>query len=236
VIKRTAYAMGTCLLFLAQAWGLNPITDEEFALWPRSVSRSDLNVEGGMIFRSRDNGNAVEIPLAVSFKASRSLELGAGLKTDWGDGSDAVPFIPLGLKYQANAATTLNLDFLIGTHGDDDGLRLGVLSRVQHTSRLSSQLSGQIGFFNAYTGDGKSVALEGAWLPSLRLLRDISVESGFVASSQTADFNDHFAFDWQPGLFVDLGRDGGVLTQVTLGLAGDAREDIRVKVALSQGF
>ena len=84
--------------------------------------------------------------------------------------------------------------------------------------------------------DGALVALEGGWTPALRLGRSLLLESGFVASSQTKAFDNHFALDWQPGIMVPLWRDGGILTRVTVGLAGNQKESLAVKVALARGY
>jgi hypothetical protein len=80
------------------------------------------------------------------------------------------------------------------------------------------------------------MAFEAAWIPALHFGRGLSVECGLVASSQFSDFNDYFALDLQPALSVGLGNDGAVLSQVTVGLAGERREDLRVKIALARGF
>ncbi len=219
-------------MFLAAAWGLNPISEGGFALWPRGVSPTDFRAEEGFIILS---GSGVEIPGAVSLRATPTLELGAGLQTYWGGNRAHIPYLPLGVKYQTDRATALNLDFWVPTQNGNGGLRLGALTRLQHGGRLSSVLSGQIGFFDAFTGGG-GAALGTAWTPSLRLLRGVSLQCGLVASSDTRAFNDHFAFDLQPGAFVDLGRGSSLLSQITLGLAGPHREDVRAELALSEGF
>jgi hypothetical protein len=232
-VLRAEVLSGLFLGLLTPVWGLNPIHEGGFALWHRSMTRADWRAEGGAAFASGQD--AVAIPLALSVRLADNVELGAGLKTVWGDVGDPIPYAPLGVKISTGNSLTVNVDFLVATSGGDHGLRAGLLKRIGHGRRLSSRISGQIGFLDAFVNDAP-MAFEAAWIPALHFGRGLSVECGLVASSQFSDFNDYFALDLQPALSVGLGNDGAVLSQVTVGLAGERREDLRVKIALARGF
>ena len=224
---------GVLMVIPGVLWALNPIHEAGYALWNRGVPQADFRVEGGVLFKSGNDN--VEIPLGMSLPVTHSLELGLGLKTVWGSGANHVPYVPFGLKYQLHGATVLNLDFLLATGNSSHGLRLGLTSRTGRR-RFSSRLFGNLGFMDGLVDRSALLALEGGWTPALRLGRSLLLESGFVASSQTKAFDDHFALDWQPGILIPYSHDGGILTRITVGLAGNHREDLAIKVAMAQGF
>lgn len=224
-------------LWLAPAWGLNPVHDASYSLVPRGkhASTAVFSVNGVVDSRADDSWR---LPFSLSLEAGSKGELGAGLKTQWGGNAGShIPYMVFGGKYQLSGATTLQGDILLGVdEGSGKGFSLALHQRVGHARRLFSRLTGRFGFMEALVRDDALMAMEGAWYPTFSLFRPLSLECGLIASSQTRNFDDWFALDLKPALQVHIGRDRMVESAVYLGLAGPQREDLRVQVAIIYGF
>lgn len=222
---------------LAPAWGLNPIHESSYNLLPRGKFASSGAVSIAGILDSRRD-DFWQMPFSISLEASQRVELGAGIKTQWGDATDDhVPYLVFGAKYLLDGATTLQGDLLLGANVNaGKGFSFGVHHRQGHAQRLYSRLVGRLGFMEALVEDDALLAMEAAFYPTFVIVRPLSIEMGLIASSQTKHFNDYFALDIQPALLVHIGKESLVETAVALGLAGENREDMRVKVAVIYGF
>lgn len=237
-MRRNLYAALALAAALArQAWALNPIHEASYSLVPRGKLASPMafSVAGVVDARADD---LWKIPVSLSLEPVPRTELGAGLKTQWGSGAgDHIPYLVLGGKYLLAASTTLQGDVLLGIErGAGKGFSLGLHHRQGHGPRLYSRLTGRLGFMEVLVRDDALMAMEAAWYPTLVVARPLSLEMGLVASSQTENFNEYFAFDLKPALQAHLGRDRMVETAVYLGLAGERREDLRVQVTVLYGF
>jgi len=237
-MRRNLYATLVLAAALAQrAPALNPIHDASYNLVPRGkfASRAVFSVAGAV--DSRADG-AWSLPFSLSLEPVPRAELGAGLKTYWGNGDGShIPYLVLGGKYLLSGATTLQGDVLLGVdRGSGKGFSLGLHHRAGHGGRLFSRFTGRLGFMEALVRDDALMAMEAAWYPTLSIARPMSLEMGLVASSQTEGFDRRFALDLKPALQVHIGRDRTVESAVYLGLAGDNREDLRAQVTVLYGF
>ena len=222
---------------MVPAAALNPIHEASYNLLPRGKFASSGVVSIAGILDSRSD-DLFQIPFSLSLEASPRVELGGGIKTQWGDASDDhVPYLVFGAKYMLDGATTLQGDLLLGANiSAGKGFSIGVHHRQGHAQRLYSRFTGRLGFMEALVQEDALLAMEGAWYPTFVIVRPLSLEFGLIASSQTTRFNDYFALDFQPALQVHIGRESLVETAVAIGLAGEQREDLRVKVAVVYGF
>jgi hypothetical protein len=219
------------------AWALNPIHHASYSLVPRGkyASSAVLSV-GGAVDSRRDD--MFLVPFSFSLEAGKRVELGAGLKTQWGSGADDhIPYMAFGAKYLLSGATTLQGDLLLGVNvGSGKGFSIGLHHKEGHGSRLFSRFTGRLGFMEALVNEDALMALEAGWYPTLSIVRPLSLECGLIASSQTTDFNDYFALDLKPALQVHIGGESMVETGIFLGLAGEHREEMRVQVTVVKGF
>lgn len=223
-----AFAIGAASAF-------NPIQDGGYDVLPRGNLASTATFEGAGIFSS--NRDYAAVPLSLAFRATPKLELGAGLKTAWGDVGDHIPHAVFGAKYLIPGQTSLQAHLLVAmAEGAGNGLTLALHHRFGYSPRFYSRLVGKVGFMDALVNDDALMAMEGGFYPTLNIMRPLSLEFGLIASSQTSNFSENFALDFQPALQIHIGRESSVETAVALGLAGDRKERLRVKVALLYGF
>lgn len=219
------------------ALALNPIHESSYNLVPRGKSASSgwFSIAGILDSRVDDFW---KVPFSLALEAGPRVELGAGIKTQWGGASDDhVPYLVFGGRYMLTGATTLQGDLLLGANVTaGKGFSLGLHHKEGHGRRLFSRFTGRLGFMEALVEQDALLALETAWYPTLQIVRPLSVEMGLIASSQTTDFNDHFALDLKPALQVHMGRESMVESAVTVGLAGERREDLRVQVTVIYSF
>jgi hypothetical protein len=76
----------------ALAMAFNPIHDASYDLEPAGVRPLKLHLSGAAIIDAR-NTDIWQIPVSLAFRASPSVELGAGIRTAWGSGTDeSCPF------------------------------------------------------------------------------------------------------------------------------------------------
>jgi hypothetical protein len=219
------------------ASALNPIHEASYNLLPRGKSSAPATFSIAGIVASGST-DFWQVPLSLVLEASPKVELGGGLKTQWGDAADDhVPFLVFGAKYQVERSTSLQADMLLGaSRGFGKGFSLAVHHRMGHSRRIHSRFAGRLGFMEALVEDDALMAMEAAFYPTVSVARPLSLEFGLIASSQTSEFNDHFAFDFQPALLAHIGRESVVATAVAMGLAGERREDLRVKVTVIYGL
>jgi len=215
----------------------NPVHDASYDLEPAGVRPQQLHLSGAAIIDAR-NTDVWGIPVSLAFRASPSVELGAGIRTAWGSGTDDhVPFLVFGGKWQSRSRTSYQADLLVPAHGDRDlGLSLAAVSRFHHFEALDSKLALRLGFLEALTDDHALAAFEAGWYPILMPGRPLSFELGLIGSSQTRDFEGHLAMDIQPALIVAFGRHSRLMAGAALGLAGEYKERLRAKVQIDHGF
>lgn len=230
-------ALAACLALPALVGAFNPIHDASYDLEPSGVRPQTLHLSGAAIIDAR-NTDIWRIPVSLSFRASPAVELGAGIQTAWGSGTNEhVPFLVFGGKWQSRTRTSYQADLLVPAYGDRDfGLSLAAVSRFHHFEILDSRLAVRLGFLNALVADHALAAFEAGWYPVLMPGRPLSIELGLIGSSQTRDFESHLAMDLQPALIVAFGRHSRLIAGAAVGLAGDAKEELRAKAQIDHGF
>ena len=235
-MRRLRLIILVSLMGAMRAAALNPIHESSYSLLPRGNSASDAAVSVAGIMRSGSGGD-FDLPVSLQFQVTRHVELGGGIKTHWGDGGH-VPYLVFGAKYLTPGATSFQADFMIGSaSGSGKGFALGAHHRFGYSRRFQSRLVGKLGFMDALVDEDALLAFEVGFYPSLMLMRPLTFELGLITSSQTENFDSHFAMDLQPALLVGIGKESVVETAVAWGLTGDDRkEDLRVKVAIIWGF
>ncbi len=227
--------MGHSFLALA-AFALNPIHESSYAVLPRGKMNSDITLGSGFYFNSPDH-TPIGVPLSLAFALSNHLEIGFGLKTAWVDAGDNVPYMLVGAKYLTGNQLSLGADLILGTHTHSQkGLTLNFHKRIGYTSRFNARFTGKLGFMDYNVNSDALTAFELAYYPTLRLMNPISFQFGFIGSSQSNHFEKNLAIDLQPGLIVELGHESAVESLFAFGLAGDHKEDLRIKVAFVKGF
>ncbi len=215
---------------------LNPIHESSYSVLPRGKYSSPFTLQTGTYFFA-ESSPSFDVPLTVTLSGSDKLEIGVGLKTRWVDVEDNVPFMVFGAKLALDRSTSVHIDMLLHTNDRAQrGLTLGLHQLFASGGQFYSRLTGKVGMLDALVRDDALMAMEAAWYPTLRLMSPLSVELGVIASSQTFEFENNLAIDLQPGLIVHIGGESVVETMVTLGLAGDFKEDLRVKMGIVKGF
>jgi hypothetical protein len=236
-VCRAGSGLFAALLAAIPVAALNPVHEASYNLLPRGKfsAPATFSIAGITASGSTDFW---QVPMSLVLEASPKVELGGGLKTQWGGAADDhVPFLVFGAKYQVEPATSLQADLLLGANrGFGKGFSLAVHHRMGHARRIHSRFAGRLGFMDALVRDDALMAMEAAWYPAFNLARPLTLEFGLIASSQTRGFDDYFAFDFQPALHAHIGRESAVVTAVAIGLAGERREDLRVKVAVLYGI
>ncbi|MEO7424024.1 MAG: hypothetical protein ABI036_02490 [Fibrobacteria bacterium] len=220
---------------LGTAPAFNPIHESSYNLEPRGIFET-TTLSGGFIVDSRSTNNWM-LPVSLALKASRQTELGAGIKTQWGDGDDHVPYLVFGVKFLVPGQTSFQADLLIPANRRNGmGLSLASHHRFNYGGPLSGRLAGRIGFMEALVRNDGLMAFEGAFYPTLTFGGGLALELGLIGSSQNKDFEDDLAIDLQPGIIVGAGRGTNVQACVALGLAGNAKEQMRAKLLVNHGF
>jgi len=230
-------ALAAWLALPAMVGAFNPIHHASYDLEPAGVRPQTLHLSGAAIIDSR-NTDVWEIPVSLAFRAAPEVELGAGIRTAWGSGTnDHVPSLVFGGKWQSRTRTSYQADLLVPAHGDRDfGLSFAAVSRFRHFELLDSRLALRLGFLDALVYNHALAAFEAGWYPILMPGRPLSFEFGLIGSSQTRDFENHLAMDAQPALIVSFGRHSRLMAGAALGLAGDAKEELRAKAQIDHGF
>jgi hypothetical protein len=221
--------------FPRAALALNPIHESVYLAYPTGLSQGEPAMHAAAIVPG--GGDSFLLPLGLSFALGRQFEVGAGIKTAWGNGGDAVTSWVLGLTASVDARTALGVHLLFDAQGGEPvgltllGHRRGGLSR-----RISTATDLRVGFLSGLAQHDAFMAFEGGYALRLRVTGPVSLHAGAVMSSQTRHFNDHFALDFEPGVHVGTGRNSALQAIITLGLAGERREGLRVKCGWVQGF
>lgn len=217
------------------SYAFNPIHEASYNLEPRGNYSGPTLLLGGII-DSRNTG-AFQIPVSFALKVTPRMELGAGIKTAWGDVGDHVSYLVFGMKWLAPGHTSYQADFLVPANsGYGKGVSLASHHRFGHGSHFSSRLAVRLGFMEALVSDDALLAFETGFYPTFSLGNGLSLESGLIGSSQTRDFESHFALDLQPAVNVGFARSSSLQAAVALGLAGDRKEEMRVKLMVAHGF
>ncbi len=240
MLKPRLFSRAFIVLLAPALWtpvlALNPIHESSYSVLPRGKYNSAFTVQAGTYFHA-ENSPSFDLPIAFTLSGSDKLEIGVGLKTRWVDVPDNVPYMVFGAKLALDRSTSLHVDMLLSTdRRSDRGLTLGMHHLFASSGQFFSRLTAKAGFLDHLVANDALMAMEVAWYPTLRLMGPLSAELGIIASSQTTGFEDYLAIDLQPGLIVHIGPESVVETLITLGLAGDRKEDLRVKVAVVRGF
>jgi hypothetical protein len=224
------------LAALQAAHAFNPIHESSYNLEPRGNFSSATTLSMGAILDSR-NTDVFDIPASVALKVGPRMEIGAGLKTRWGEVDDHVPYLVFGVKWLTLRHTSFQADLLVGANvNTGKGFSLASHHRFTYTDRLYSRFAARLGFMEALVENDALMAFETGFYPGIILMRPLSFELGLIGSSQTRDFEPNLAMDLEPALIVRLGHDSMLETGIGIGLAGDRKEEMRVKVTLNYGF
>jgi hypothetical protein len=224
------------LAALGAAEAFNPIHEASYSLEPRGNFASGTTLSIGAIIDSRST-DVWAVPASIALKASSRVELGAGIKTVWGEVGDHVPYLVFGVKWQTHRTTGFQADLLIPANtGNGKGFSLASHHRFHYGSVFSSRLAARLGFMEALVAEDALMAFEIGFYPALEVARPLSLELGLIGSSQTEEFEGNLAMDIEPALQVAFARDSFLRAGVALGLAGDRKEEMRAKIVLIHGF
>lgn len=237
-VTMAAFSILPALLCVAPppAAAFNPVHESSYNLEPRGMFAAGTTLSAAGIIDSRNTGVFL-IPVSAAVAVAKQVELGTGVKTDWGDVDDHVPYLVFGAKFLTPGQTTFQADFLVpaAAHAGK-GLSLASHHRFFYGGPLSGRFAARVGFMEALVHDDALLAFETAFYPTLSFGSGLSLELGLIASSQTKYFEDNLALDLQPGLLIGGGRGTSVEACVALGMAGDHKEEMRVKVLVNHGF
>ncbi len=214
----------------------NPIHESSYNLEPRGMFAAGATLSAAGIIDSRST-DVFLIPVAVAVKASPQVELGAGVKTAWGNVDDHVSYLVFGVKFLPRSQTSFQADLLVPADiKSGKGFSLASHHRFGYGGPLSARLAARVGFMDALVADDALMAFETGFYPTLSFGSGLSLELGLIGSSQSKDFEGNLAMDLQPGVMVGLGRGSNLEACVAIGLAGDHKEEMRVKVVVNKGF
>ena len=221
---------------LQAAWAFNPIHESSYNLEPRGNYPTGANLAVAGIIDSR-NTSVWAVPASVALRVTPRMELGMGLKTRWGGGDDHVPYLVFGAKWMAPGQTSYQADLLVPANSNSGkGFSLASHHRFSHGDMLSSRLAVRLGFMEALANNDALMAFETGFYPALSFGNAVSLELGAIGSSQTKEFEGNLAMDLQPALNVGFARASTLQAAVALGLAGDHKEEMRVKLTVNHGF
>lgn len=231
-IKVTLIGLAAC----GMAFALNPIHEASYNLLPASNFPSATTLSGGMFIRSQTT-SLFDIPVAMALQATSRVELGARVHTRWGDVHDNVPYMVFGVKWLTLRHTSVQADLMIGTNfNTGKGLCISTYHKFQYFSRFAAPLAARFGFMEALVERDALMSMEVGYYPTLSVARGLDLEFGILGSSQTKDFEDYLAMDLQPALRVKFGRQSELVTALTLGLAGNRKEEMRAQVVINHGI
>jgi hypothetical protein len=223
-------------LCLSAAFAFNPIHEASYNLEPRGNFQSGATLSLAGIIDSRNTG-VWQVPASVALRVTPRMELGLGLKTNWGGGDDHVPYLVFGAKWLSPGQTSYQADLLVPANSSaGKGFSLASHHRFGYGSNFSARFAARIGFMEALVTDDALMAFETGFYPTLSFGSGLSLECGLIGSSQTKDFEPNFALDLQPAVNVGFARASTLQAAVALGLAGDRKEEMRVKLTVNHGF
>jgi hypothetical protein len=216
------------------AFALNPIHESTYSAYPQVLTRGKGAMHAAVIVPKGADG--LSLPIGAALSLAPNFELGAGLKAYLGDNSD-ISHLAFGGQYGVSGRTTMGLHLLVDMNGGDShGLTAAFYRQGSLAPSIATGLSLRLGFLDALVSPDALCAFEAGYALRILLAHGVSLGAGLVGSSQTSDFNDHFALDLEPEVRVGTGRNSAVATILTFGLAGERRESMRVKVGWIQAF
>lgn len=236
MLRNLRVSLAALIAAVQASLAFNPIHFGSYDLVPHGKYEAATTLSLAVQMDSRRTG-AWDVPASLALEVSPRMELGAGLKTHWGESDDPVSYLVFGVKWKTLQNADFQVDLLVGADAArGKGFSLASLHRFRHFTRLHSQLTARIGFMDALVENDALMAFECGFYPALVPVRPLTLQLGMIASSQSSGFERHLAMDLQPALQVRYRRGSMVETAVALGLAGDRKEEMRVKVALIHGF
>jgi hypothetical protein len=234
-MKKTAMASIVLVFAASSVLALNPIHESTYLAYASGLSQGEPTLHVAAIIPK--GGETVGLPLGLSLALGSRLEIGGGVKTQWGGGGNPLAAFVFGAQYGLSGRTALGLHLLLDAdNGDNQGLTLTWHQRGGLSRKISTEADLRLGLLDALVENKALFALEGSYGLALAITRGVGLQVALITSSQTKQFNDHFALDLEPGLRVGTGRQSAVETVFTVGLAGERREDFRVKVGWIQAF
>jgi hypothetical protein len=221
---------------LQAVFAFNPIHESSYNLEPRGNYTAGANLSVAGIIDSR-NTSVWQIPASVALRITPRMELGLGLKTQWGGGDDHVPYLVFGAKWMSPGQTSYQGDVLVPANSSaGKGFSLASHHRFSYGSMLSSRLAVRLGFMEALTENDAMMAFETGFYPTFSFGNALSLEAGLIGASQSKDFEGNLAMDLQPALNVGFAKSSTLQAAVALGLAGDRKEEMKVKLTVNHGF
>ncbi len=218
------------------AFSVNPIHESSYNLVPDGPFPTPTTLAIGAMVRSQ-NTDAWEMPLSLALQASPRVEFGAGLKTQLGNIEPHFPYMVFGAKWLALGRTSFQADLLVGTDfRSGKGFSLASHHKFYYADHFYGRLAARLGFMDALVRDDALMAMETAFYPTLLIGSSLELEVGLIGSSQTSGFERYLAMDIQPALRVHMGRHATLETAVAIGLAGNNKEQMRIKAVLLRGF
>jgi len=227
-----------CLLSVVflpnRIWALHPLHESTYLAFPQGLTGGKGAMHLALIVPR--GGDALYIPVGGALALGSSVEVGAGLKTVLGDASD-IQYLTFGGQFAGLGHSVYGLHLLLDANGGDNhGLTATYFHQGGLSRRIATALGLRLGFMEALVAENALMAMEAGYALRLALSHGVALQAGLVAASQTKHFNDYFSLDFEPEVRVGTGRQSAVATILTLGLAGERREDFRVKVAWTQRF
>lgn len=236
VTKAAIFGLSAMLAAAVPARAFNAIHDASYDIEP-SGNRpygTHLSIAGVIDSRATDYWM---VPASIALRASPDVEFGAGIQTRWGSADDHVPYLVFGVKWLTRTKTSVQADLLVPANVDNGkGFSLATYHRYRHFGPLSSHLAVRLGFMDALVDNDAILAFETGWYPTLFAGGPLALELGMIGSSQTKRFEEHLAIDLQPSLLVNFRKASSLKAAMALGLAGDRKEEMRVKLLLNHGF
>ncbi len=224
------------MISLKLGFALNPIHESSYNLVPATNYNAATTLSTGLYIRSQQT-SVFDVPLGLALQVGPRVEVGARVQTRWGDVNSHAPYMVFGVKWLTVRHTSVQADLLVGTQLETGkGFSIGTFYQFDYNSVFFSRLSSRVGFMEALTDEDALMAMEIEFSPGIIIHRFLSLECGLIASSQTTGFERYLAIDAQPSIRIGFLHNSFLETALALGLAGDHKEEMRVKITLIHGI
>lgn len=227
---RTLYTLVAAILLgsAASALGQPPETSgghyDPYYVLPAEAGR--LGAEVGLFSADASRiGDVSVVPVVAKFSLTDDLEVGARANLGvLNDSADDLSTVEVGAKYGLAPATALTVAGLLPVgDADDPGLSLGIMHSLSSGDLLINNWL-QVGLLDGYTG-GTGVAVSLLVEPTRAFGDRLTAYLDVVVNTNTDELADNLAVDLGPNLDLMLSENLVVNVGVTVGVAGDMKQD-----------
>jgi len=210
------------------AQAFNSIHFNSYNLVPTSIYFTTLNLSSGLYLEPNEP-TTFSLPVSAVLNLAHDFELGAGIKTHWGRRSESITHIVMGTKIGLTGYSFIQADLLLATQNSANGFSITYLKITNVTAKFINYSQFKFGLMNHFASDAL-LAFEAGFYPTLKIVKPIGLQLGFVSSSQSAQFENNLAIDFLPTLLVNVANATELSVSLVMGLAGNHQSDLALHV------